>query len=154
MDFIIKALPAEKFEHLFQLGDQALEEHCAKRLVVQDMTSPCRVSMKDANLGENILLINFTHLEGKTPYRASHAIFVRQNVQTAQFLPNQIPKVLTSRFISLRIFDADNMMIDANVADGGDLSHAIPKSLSVLGAQYIHLHYAKAGCYAARVDPI
>jgi hypothetical protein len=43
-------------------------------------------------------------------------------------------------------------MIDADLAAGGDLKAPIERLLANPAAAYIHAHYAKRGCYAARID--
>ena len=47
MDFQITALPAQPFEHLFDLSDSALAQHQARRKVVIDGAGvPCRVGLR------------------------------------------------------------------------------------------------------------
>ena len=55
---------------------------------------------------------------------------------------------------SLRAFDASGDMIDADLIGGGDLKPAIERLFANRGAAYIHAHYAKRGCYAARIDRV
>jgi hypothetical protein len=44
-------------------------------------------------------------------------------------------------------------MVDADlVIAGGDLEPTVERLLANPEAAYIHAHYAKRGCYAARID--
>jgi hypothetical protein len=43
-------------------------------------------------------------------------------------------------------------MIDPDLTGGGDLKPAIERLFANPAAAYIHAHYAKRGCYAARID--
>jgi hypothetical protein len=43
-------------------------------------------------------------------------------------------------------------MVDADLTGGGDLKPAIARLFANPEAAYIHAHYAKRGCYAARID--
>lgn len=79
---------------------------------------PCRVSLEDAKVGEELILMNYQHLDGKTPYASSHAIYVRKDAQQAQMKPGQVPQVLSRRLLSIRGFNQQNLMIKADVIDG------------------------------------
>lgn len=153
MGFQIHPLPAERFEHLFGLTDDELAEHKARKMVVDEKPgTPCRVSMADADVGETVVLVNYTHQTAKSPYHASHAVFVREGAETARIGENQVPEVLVSRLISLRSFDRDHMMVDAEAVAGTDLPGAISEAFEDEAVAYIHLHYAKPGCFAASVS--
>ena len=56
------------------------------------------------------------------------------------------------RLISLRAFAADGTMIDADVVEGTDAEPVIDRLFGDPVAAYIHAHYARPGCYAARID--
>ena len=66
--FQIVALPIEKFKPLLTLSDSELHERGARRLVVDKKPGyPCRVSLIDANPGECVLLVPFTHHDVNSP---------------------------------------------------------------------------------------
>ena len=44
------------------------------------------------------------------------------------------------------------MMVDADVVEGERLSALLTALLSKQAVEYLHVHFAKRGCYAARVD--
>ncbi|MEJ0046342.1 MAG: DUF1203 domain-containing protein [Rhodospirillales bacterium] len=54
--------------------------------------------------------------------------------------------------MSIRAFDAAGMMLAAEIAEGTDLERPITAMLDNPEITYLHLHFAKPGCYAARVD--
>ena len=56
------------------------------------------------------------------------------------------------RLLSIRAFDADSMMIDADVVHGNESEGVIQRLLEKQSVEYLHIHNAKPGCYAARVD--
>lgn len=113
---------------------------------------PCRVSLKDVEVGETVLFMNYEHLSVSSPYRSSHAIFVQEGAQRAKTERNQVPEMLLTRLLSVRAFDATGMMVDANVVEGHDLEPLIERLLSAESVDYLHLHNARRGCYLARVD--
>ncbi len=153
MSFRISGLPAEQFAPLFDLSDTELAGMGALRQVVNHKPGfPCRVSLADAELGETVLLVHFEHLPVDSPYRSSHAIYVRRGVETAKPAVGEVPEFLRLRLLSVRAFDHQGMMLDADVIGGRELEPVLEKMLSRPEVTYLHLHNAKPGCYAARVE--
>jgi hypothetical protein len=155
MSFVITGLPIAPFQPLFGLSDEALAERRIVRRTVDAPGFPCRVTLEDAPVGETVLLLNYEHQPADTPFRATHAIFVREGDYATRRDVDAIPPSLATRpHISLRAFDDEGMMLDATVAPGSDLSPAIEQLLERQDVAYLHAHYAGAGCYAARIDRI
>lgn len=153
MPFQISALPADRFRHLFGADEGKLDAHGAKRVIVDaDHAFPCRVSLEDARIGEAVLLLNYEHQAATSPYRSRHAIFVREHAEEARLSPDDVPHQLRRRLLSIRAFDADDMMIDGEVVDGADFERPALAMLANPKTSYLHVHNAKFGCYAARVD--
>lgn len=152
MSFQIHALSPAQFEPLFALSDNELNKVRTTRMIVEEKPGyPCRVSLADAEIGETVILVNFQHQPAESPYQATHAIFVRQNVEQAIPDIGVIPESIKTRLISVRAFDYRHNMINADVVDGSDLSESIQAILQDTNVAYLHLHNAKPGCFAARV---
>ena len=150
MPFQIEALSPQPFAKLFRLSDDDLGHRNIRRLTVTEKPgTPCRVSLTDAEIGETVLLLNYEHHPVDTPYRSSHAIFVRQGAAQAQLAAGEIPDVLRSRLISVRLFDEHSLMVGADVVAGETLADALAEALATPATAYVHLHFAKAGCFAA-----
>jgi hypothetical protein len=153
MSFLITGLDPAPFRHLFGLSDEALIAHGARRyLVDQTPGFPDRVEVRDLDPGETAILVNYTHQPADTPYRASHAIFVREGAEQRYEAVDTIPEVLRLRPLSLRAFDRDHMLADAEIVDGSAAAGAIERLLANPAVAYIQAHYARPGCYAARID--
>jgi hypothetical protein len=153
MSFRIEALPRERFAHLFGMSEAELAARGVRRVIVDRAPGfPCRVSLQDAAAGEPVLLMNFEHHSAATPYRASHAIYVREHALTAQPAADEIPEQLTRRLLSVRAYDAEGMMREAEVVPGSELAPLIERLFADPATAYLHLHNAKPGCYAARVE--
>ena len=153
MDFKISGLPAATFAPLFQLPDATLAAQCATRIIAQQRPGfPCRVSLREADPGETVLLVNFEHLSVATPYRSRYAIFVREHAVAAQLAVNEVPEVLLTRLLSVRAFSVAGMLVTADVVHGRDAAATMGQMLEMTGVQYLHVHNAKPGCFAARVD--
>jgi hypothetical protein len=153
MSFQITALPADRFAPLFALSDEALVEHLAIRVTATSKPGfPCRVSLKDAEVGEELILVNHQHQGEASPYRATHAVYVRKDAEPARPPVNAVPEMLRGRMLSLRAFDAAGMIVGTDLADGEQLPAALEQLLAESSAAYVHIHFAKPGCYAARAD--
>ncbi|PZQ54890.1 MAG: DUF1203 domain-containing protein [Phenylobacterium zucineum] len=155
MSFVVSALPAADFAPLFGLSEEALAARGVHRRTVEGPGAPCRLTLEDAAVGETVLLLNYEHQPAETPFRSRHAIFVREGAATRSFAPGEVPPVFLARkYLSLRAFDADGMMINADITPTTDLPEVIDRLLATPGAAYLHAHYAGAGCYAARIDRV
>jgi hypothetical protein len=146
-------LPAAQFVHLSGLDDAALAGHGVKRyLVDQKPGFPDRVELRDLELGEHALLLNYVHQPADTPYRSSHAIFVREGTSGTYDEINRVPDMIRIRLLSLRAFDSDGMMLDADVIDGMDVDDLIQRMFADPNVVNIHVHAAKRGCFMARIE--
>ena len=153
MSFRIKGLPAEAFEHLFALSDEELAKHGALRRIADGRGPgyPCRVGLTDAQPGDELLLINYEHLPVDSPYRMRFAIFVRKGDTTYDRI-DEVPEQLRKRTLAVRAFDDKGMMVAFDLVDGREIEGAIGKLFARPNAEYLHVHFAAPGCYAARVE--
>jgi Protein of unknown function (DUF1203) len=155
MSFRITGLDAAPFRRFYGLADDELQSFGVKRLIADSKPGfPDRIELRDVDEGEALLLLNYLHQPAATPYRASHAIFVREWAETPYQAVDEAPEVLWLRPISLRAFDEGGDMIDADLTGGGDLKAPIERLFANPAVAYIHAHYAKRGCYAARIDRV
>lgn len=153
MSFQVTGLPLSEFAPLFSLTDEELAARDAVRVVSDGRSGyPCRVSLKDAEQGEVLILVNYEHLSVPSPYRSRHAIYVRQAATAAALGVDEVPALLRSRLLSLRAFDGKGMMREADVVPGTAIETVIEHMFENSATEYVHVHYAKPGCFAARVD--
>ena len=151
--FQIIPLPAENFAPLFDLSDDELAmRHIVSEVVSKKPGTPCRVSLQYAEPGERVLLLNHQHQPAQTPYQASHAIYVREGAHERFDRVDEIPPAFRGRPLSLRAFDAAHMMIDAKLTPGDEVEGVLEGLLANPAIEYIQVHYALRGCYAARAE--
>jgi hypothetical protein len=60
--------------------------------------------------------------------------------------------LLATRLLSLRAYDEGGMMVDADVVEGRELRGHIKRFFENDAVAYIHAHFARRGCYAARIE--
>jgi len=152
MNFRITGLEAAQFEHLFGLSDAELKAHNAKRYVADEKPGfPCRLTLEDAEPGESLLLVPYRHQTSHTAYASHGPIFIRERQAPRGECVDEIPEQIKVRLISLRAYDANGMMIDADVVDGSALKPLIERFLAREDTSYLHAHFARRGCYAALI---
>jgi len=153
MGFRITGLSADPFRHLYGLSDHELRRHGVLRNVADSKPGfPDRIEMRDAEIGERLLLLNHECQPAATPYRATHAIFIREGAERTYDRVDQVPEVMRSRLLSLRAYDACGMMLDADIVDGREVEALIARLFACTAVQYIHAHNARRGCYSGRID--
>jgi len=152
MNFRISGLPAAQFADWFALSDAELAHRHALRTVADAAHAfPCRISLTDAEIGQEVLLINYEHLAVASPFRSRHAIYIRAGEATYDAV-GRVPGMLRRRLLSLRGFDAAGMMVEADVCEGRDIEGLIERQFANTTVAYLHAHIARPGCYAARID--
>jgi len=153
--FRLVGLAAENFEPFFAMSDAELAALGARRVVADAPVGfPCRVSPADAEAGDELLLLPFEHLSTGSPYRASGPVFVRRGARRAVLAPGEIPPYVTRRWMSVRAYDADDMMVAAEVCDGAEVRAVIERLIADEAVAFIHLHNAKRGCFSCRVERV
>ena len=153
MGYRIQGLDPELFNLFRHRSDDALTAMNAKRVIAdEDSGYPCRVSLEDAKPGESLILLNFEHQPAVSPYRSRHAIFISESADRAAVIDNSLPLQLQKRLLSVRAFAANGEMLDADVVNGTEAEPLIDRLLAEPNTDYLHIHFAKRGCFAARVD--
>jgi hypothetical protein len=150
MSFRITGLPAAQFAPLFDLSDEVLAARGAVRRIA-DAGYPCRISLTDAQPGDELILVNYEHHPVDSPYRMRFAIYVRNGEERFDAI-DEVPEQLRIRTLAVRAFDASAMMVGWELVDGRELEGAIERRFADPRASYLHVHFAAPGCYAARVD--
>jgi hypothetical protein len=149
----IEGLPPEPFQPLFALADTELEARGARRVVADSKPGyPCRVTLEDAEPGERLILLNHVSHDVSNPYRAAHAIYVRESARRAAEFVDRLPPVFDGRVLSLRGFDRHGMLRDAALAIPGEAEAAIGRLFARREIGTIHAHNAAYGCFAARIE--
>ncbi|WP_165820257.1 DUF1203 domain-containing protein [Microvirga sp. KLBC 81] len=153
MTFQIRGLEAEAFAPLFRLSDKDLESIGAQRVYADEADAyPCRVSLTRVPVGKELLLVNHVHQPApSSPYRASGPIFVSRSATTGHYLGELAP-ILKNRLLSLRAYDAAALIVDAEVAEGETVVEVIGRFLADPQVAHVDAHFARRGCFAARIE--
>ena len=83
---------------------------------------PCRQCLRDAEIGEEVILVSYDPFRSDTPYRSASPIFLHCADCGGPDDVTSVPQQLARRQLSVRSFDRHEMMIDAAVIDGDELA--------------------------------
>jgi hypothetical protein len=153
MTYVVRGLDPSPYRPLYGMTDDELAGRGVARMTVTEKPSfPCRISLKDREIGETVLLLNHVSLDVEGPYRASHAIFVTEGELERAENVDRLPPVFATRMLSLRAFDAQGMMVEAALAQPGKAEESIEALFADPAVETIHAHNAVRGCFAAKIE--
>ena len=151
-DFRITAIE-NNYNQLFNLNDKELREMSIYKMIVDAKPGyPCRVTLEDAEIGEEVLLLSFEYHKTQSPYKASGPIFIRKNSVKVNLKTNEIPKMLFQRQQTLRMYDENGIMVDAKSPKSNNIRKEIELSFSNNNVSYIQVHNTNPGCYNCLVN--
>ena len=153
MAYRIEGLAPQAFESLFAMMDGELAARGAMRVTADSPTGfPCRVSLRDADEGEELVLLNHVSHDVKGPFRTTYAIYVRRDAEAPASFTDEAPPYLDSRTLSLRGFGADGLLKHGLLAMPGEADAKIRALLERPEVDTIHAHAATYGCFLARIE--
>ena len=153
--FLLRGLNPESFAELFHLDDAVLAARQMERVTATAASGfPCRVSLADSKIGDELLLLPYQHQPADSPYRASGPIFIRRDVASAELVVDEVPLQVQRRLMSLRAYNAEDRIISAEVCDGLNVAEWLQHAFDDAAVAYVHLHFARYGCFACRADRV
>lgn len=130
--------------------EQGSDAHAVCVTADQKPGYPCRLTLEDANPGEELILFHGCFHPASSPYRSSGPMYVRLGKQETRLPANQLPAFIDHRLVSVRVYREDGMMLDADVMSGSELSQCLTELTHLQGregARYVHVHNAATGCF-------
>jgi hypothetical protein len=142
--FMIRSLPA---------GDVDVDPSRARRMFA-DGPSPGRRCLRNAEIGDALVLAPYNPFTLSSPYAGEGPVFVHADGCTAhQPVPGALCEQVFGRLLSVRAYDAEAMMLGSEVLPGEQLAERAAAWLGSSSA-FLHVHFAGPGCFAFRVDPV
>jgi hypothetical protein len=153
MAYRIEGLAPQAFESLFGMMDGELAARGAMRVTASSSSGyPCRVSLRDADEGEELVLLNHVSHDVDGPFRTTYAIYVRKDAEAPASFIDEAPAYLDGRTLSLRGFGADGLLKNALLAMPGEADAKIRALFAGDEIDTIHAHAATYGCFLARIE--
>jgi hypothetical protein len=153
MAYRIEGLAPDAFASLFAMMDGELAVRGAMRVTADSPSGyPCRVSLRDAAPGEELVLLNHVSHDVAGPFRTTYAIYVRKDAEAPASYKDEAPPYLDKRTLSLRGFGADGLLKNALLAMPGEADAKIRDLFESPEIDTIHAHAATYGCFLARIE--
>ncbi len=113
---------------------------------------PCRQCLRDAEIGEELILVSHDPFAADSPYRSASPIFLHREPCGDPVEMTSVPEQFAVRQLSVRGFAPDAMMLDAAVIDGTDLAATLDRFFENPSIEHAHVHFAGRGCWGGRVN--
>jgi hypothetical protein len=141
--FTVHALPAGEADPCAPLGRQ----------VVAEGREPCRRCLRNATPGESLLLLPYDPFTVRSPYAGEGPVYIHADGcephrPERDVLPEQVD---ARRTFSVRAYDGDAMLLDAEVVPGTELADRA-RALLRDDVAFLHAHFAGPGCFAFRIE--
>lgn len=151
----VEGLDPAPFAPLFALSDEELARRGIRRVFAPEdpgIGYPCRVSLDFAGAGEELLLLNHRHLDTPgSPYRAEGPVFVRR-AGRRYARSGVYPPIALQRMMSLRAYDAEGMMLEADVAEKDGLKAQVAEWFARPEIAHVDVHSMRRGCFFCRIE--
>lgn len=112
---------------------------------------PCRRCLRDADIGETVVLVSHDPFRTDSPYRSASPIFLHAEPCSPAGVSEDVPRQLAIRTLSIRAFDREAMMTEAVVAGGADAAEIFERMFDDPAVDHLHVHNADRGCWATAV---
>ena len=124
------------------------------RRMTADHPSPCRVCLRDAAVGEPVLLGSYNLPRPRGIYWTPSPIFVHATPCVPFDAADQVAPILRGRVISVRAYDAEDQCVyDIGFAgDGVEIDGPLARALDDPRTAFVNVHTAKPGCLLCRVE--
>ncbi|KAJ5610298.1 hypothetical protein N7510_007017 [Penicillium lagena] len=129
-------------------------ENSVSEMVDEPGGFPCRRCLEDGRLGEDMLLVPYDPFLAGSPYTGSGPIFVHRKDCMRYQCDGSVPDQQRRRLLSVRAYDANQMMTGAMVVEGKDLAERAELLFADAKVDYLHVHYAGPGCFAGETEMV
>jgi hypothetical protein len=154
MSFQCRGIDPQPFQPLFLLSDDELARRGAIRVVADAPDAyPCRVALERVREEQELLLVHYAHQPNPaSPYRAGGPIFVSRDAREPAHYRGELPPAFRDRLLSLRAYDREALIVDAEVAEGDEVLALIDRFLNRPDVAHVDAHFARRGCFAGRIE--
>jgi hypothetical protein len=141
--FVINPLPAGEVE----------SDSAAARSKVADGPLPCRRCLRNAEVGDELVLAPYDPFVVRSPYAGAGPVFVHAGgCEPFESIPGAVSEQVGGRVLSVRAYDEAAMMTASTVFEGERFPQRAEQLLSDTDVAFLHVHFARPGCFAFRVD--
>lgn len=122
-------------------------ENSVSNMVDDPRVFPCRRCLEDGLLGEEMLLVPYDPFPVASPYTGPGPIFVHRKDCMRYQCDGSVPDQQRRRLLSVRTYDANQMMTGRTLVGGKDLAERAESFFADAKVDYLHVHYAAPGVF-------
>ena len=108
---------------------------------------PCRISLQDAEVGEELYLFSHSPFSAANPYRETGPVLVRKNAIPASLDVNELPEIALARSIVVRAYSAVGTMLSATPTQSSEIVKTIQTVFEDKAVEFAHLRATATGCF-------
>jgi hypothetical protein len=113
---------------------------------------PCRRCLRDAAVGDELLLLGYDPFRVDSPYAGRGPVYVHAGGCPPHDDDGDLPPAVAGRkLLSVRGYDAAGRLVDTDVLAPPALRRRADAMLE-RDAAFVHVHVAGPGCFLARLD--
>jgi hypothetical protein len=113
---------------------------------------PCRVCLRDAAVGDEVFLIAHRASPVEHPHSVVGPVYIHAHACAPWAAAGSLPPVVRTRRLAVRAYDSGGDLIACELAEGAAVEAAITRLFEDSRAAALHLHFARAGCFACRLE--
>lgn len=115
-------------------------------------SNPCRHCLRLTDPGEDLILFALCPFDTTGPYAEAGPVFVHANPCEPYAAYDRFPPDFLERSLTLRAYDAEGRIRDAEVAPPGGSGVALDRLFVDERVLFVHVRNPAWGCYDVRVD--
>ena len=146
-DFIIEPISSPVHDSLKQ-GASEMHGNPVQKVIADSKPGyPCRLSLEDAEVGEELYLFSHAPFAAANAYRETGPVFIRKNAIPASLAVNELPDIALARSIVVRAYSAAGTMISATQAETREIANTIRLAFRDETVEFVHLRAVVTGCF-------
>ncbi len=116
--------------------------------------APCRHCLRDAAIGDELLLGSYLMPRPQGIYWTPSPIFVHATPCEQFARLNEVAPIVRDRLVSVRAYDGDDQCIYelGHAGDGNAIDAPLLRALDDPRTAFVNIHTAKPGCMLCRVE--
>lgn len=148
--FRIVPLPTDVADAAREAASRGASDHAVIE-VEAPRSAPCRHCLRWAEPGERVILFPFASVAAGRPYSESGPIFIHEQPCVRYGASNEYPPDFRQGRV-LRVYDANETMIDAVVVNGEEPESLIAKLFANPETDFLQVRSVTRGCFTFKIE--
>ncbi|MEI7712140.1 MAG: DUF1203 domain-containing protein [Rhodospirillales bacterium] len=125
-----------------------------QRRTVDAPGAPCRQCLRDAEIGEDMLLLSWHLPRPLGIYWTPSPIFLHAQSCAPFAVADTVAPIVRNRLVSVRAYDRDGMCLYelGDVEEGAVVDGLLTRALADRRTDFVNIHTARPGCLRCQVE--